>query len=191
MLTITQQFSLLGMKEKSLLGTSSHVKLALVTAGLMDLALNDIITIEKNKVTVTKDLPDSLSYLAAIYQFISKKESMKLARISETLTFKHKEFKQLKQDVTNSLVGQDTQKEPLINRIREEVLAQRMSNETAILIVLLHKTKQLKPYFSKSDISIIKETLKTLKKDESNRLLQAMITNIDALSVVLVSGAIV
>ena len=188
MLTITQKFMLLGMKQNKYFGTNSHIRLALVTAGLMDLEINKIIEIKDNKVSVIKDLPSDLDYLITLYQFIAKKDSIKLTHISQAFAFKNKDFKQLKKDVENSLTDKWSLKESVIEEMRDEFLSDSIRDETIILAVLLHKTRQLKMYFSKHEVSSIKDTIKQLKKENSNKILTQMINNIDALNVVIVSS---
>ncbi len=45
----------------------------IVVAGFMDLVLDGIISVEKKKITVIKDLPDRLERIVSLYEYLSEK----------------------------------------------------------------------------------------------------------------------
>ena len=45
----------------------------LAAAAFLDLTVNDIVTVEKKKITVIKELPDSLVYLEDLYTYLKEK----------------------------------------------------------------------------------------------------------------------
>ena len=45
----------------------------LAASAFMDLTVNDIVAVEKKKITVIKDLPDSLEYLEDLYTYLKEK----------------------------------------------------------------------------------------------------------------------
>lgn len=194
MLTITQEFMLLAVKPNKRIASTSRLRLSIVTVGLMDLALKQVIEFEKKKVVVIKELPEELMYLSSLYDVITRKEMMKLSKISEIYSYKNKEFKQLRNDIENSLENLPESvknKEAIIERMRSEFLEDELKDETVVLAAVLNKNKELKKYFSAHEMTSIRNKIKELKKEESNQVLSTMINNIDAINVAVLSSAVI
>lgn len=194
MLSITQELILLTVKPNKRISATSRLRLSIVTAGLMDLALSQVIVFEKKKVVAINPLPEEYQYLVSLYEVITRKEMMKLSKLSEIYSYKNKEFKQLRRDIDYSLenlLESEKNKEVIIERMRAEFLSGEISNETIVLAVMLNKNKELKKYFSKYEMATIKEKIKELKTDESNQVLNTMINNIDAINVAVLSSAVI
>ena len=45
----------------------------IVAAGIMDLKLNGVITMENKKITVIKDIPNELSHIESLYTYLKQK----------------------------------------------------------------------------------------------------------------------
>lgn len=73
--SIIQESFILATNEKGMMSVMyrEYAKSGIVVAGVMDLLLSDIITVEKKKITVIKDLPDELAHITSLYTYLKEK----------------------------------------------------------------------------------------------------------------------
>ena len=67
--TITEEYYVLAVDKNGAISSmrSNELNSGLIASGLMDLMMDGVITIEKNKITVVKDLPEGLKHLKSLY----------------------------------------------------------------------------------------------------------------------------
>lgn len=75
-MTITQEYLMLASNEKGKMslmnGTAS--KAGIVVAGMMDLVLSNGIKIDQKKTEVVGILPEGLSFLSSLYEYLQEKK---------------------------------------------------------------------------------------------------------------------
>lgn len=177
----------------------------LVVAGLMDLLLNDAVTLEKKKITVIKELPGELAHLAPLYEYLHEKprSADKLmsdyytgGRINGFITEIGASLlaKGAATEANGGLFNAKTTyaptpecKEQVIGLIKAAVAKpQEITPHDVALICILDGTKNLHQYFSKYESDELKATLKELKKDPQNKQLADMINYVnDMITIIL------
>lgn len=180
----------------------------LVAAALVDLLINDIVAVEKKKITVIKELPDSLEYLEALYTYL--KEKPRTMEKAMTDFYAGSRNRKLAEKIGESLykdgvaaedagglfgskrvfIPEKDYKEELAAIIRSAVREEEMSPRDVALIWILQQTNCLKQYFSKHETDQLKKKQKEMKKDPLNKQLANMIDYVGDMTAVMAAVAV-
>lgn len=175
----------------------------LAASAFMDLTVNDIVVVEKKKITVIKDLPDSLEYLENLYTYL--KEKPRHMEKMMTDFYAGSRNKKLAEKIGESLckdgaaveekgglfapkrvfIPEKAYKDELIGMIRSAVQEEEMAPCDVALVWLLQQTNCLKQYFSKHESDQLKQKLKEMKKDPQNKQLAEMIDYVSDMTAVM------
>ena len=175
----------------------------LAASAFMDLTVNDIVVVEKKKITVIKDLPDSLEYLEDLYTYL--KEKPRHMEKMMTDFYAGSRNKKLAEKIGESLckdgaaveekgglfapkrifIPEKAYKDELIGMIRSAVQEEEMAPCDVALVWLLQQTNCLKQYFSKHESDQLKQKLKEMKKDPQNKQLAEMIDYVSNMTAVM------
>ena len=175
----------------------------LAASAFMDLTVNDIVVVEKKKITVIKDLPDSLEYLEDLYTYL--KEKPRHMEKMMTDFYAGSRNKKLAEKIGESLckdgaaveekgglfapkrvfIPEKAYKDQLIGMIRSAVQEEEMAPRDVALVWLLQQTNCLKQYFSKHESDQLKQKLKEMKKDPQNKQLAEMIDYVSDMTAVM------
>ncbi len=175
----------------------------LAASAFMDLTVNDIVVVEKKKITVIKDLPDSLEYLEDLYTYL--KEKPRHMEKMMTDFYAGSRNKKLAEKIGESLckdgaaveekgglfapkrvfIPEKAYKDELIGMIRSAVKEEEMAPCDVALVWLLQQTNCLKQYFSKHESDQLKQKLKEMKKDPQNKQLAEMIDYVSDMTAVM------
>lgn len=180
----------------------------IVAAGIMDLLLNGIITIEKKKITVIHDMPGEYECISSLYSYLKEKPRSIGKLMSDYIASAGRRLNQLKQDIGESLVAgqmaleaqgglfgnkkvyipEKAYQEELAGVLKEAMLREdELSSYDMTLIYLLGETKNLNRYFSKSERDEIKVKLKEMKKNPKNRQLSDMINYVNDVTAIMMA----
>lgn len=198
-LSISQEYYLCAVNEKGSISSFAAEKLVcLVASALLDMKLADCIEIENKRVQVIGDLPEELSFLDSLYDFIHVGKPVKVEKILEEYTYSmtDKRLKRLMADLGRSMEEDGITKEVVsglfggkssyvpnqkavelvIDKVRAEMLEEgTVTEEVAALIVLLDISKSMKYYFSKYEQKKIKEKLERLLHDPNGKMVKEMV----------------
>lgn len=175
----------------------------LAASAFMDLTVNDIVVVEKKKITVIKELPDSLVYLEDLYTYL--KEKPRHMEKMMTDFYAGSRNKKLAEKIGESLckdgaaveekgglfapkrvfIPEKAYKDELIGMIRSAVKEEEMAPCDVALVWLLQQTNCLKQYFSKHESDQLKQKLKEMKKDPQNKQLAEMIAYVSDMTAVM------
>lgn len=175
----------------------------LAASAFMDLTVNDIVAVEKKKITVIKELPDSLVYLEDLYTYL-KEKSRHMEKMM-TDFYAGSRNKKLAEKIGESLckdgaaveekgglfapkrvfIPEKAYKDELIGMIRSAVKEEEMAPRDVALVWLLQQTNCLKQYFSKHESDQLKQKLKEMKKDPQNKQLAEMIDYVSDMTAVM------
>ena len=166
----------------------------LVVAGLMDLVLNETVTLENKTVTVVKALPCELAHIASLYEYLHEKPRAANKMMGDYYT--GGKINRLITEVGESLLDAGAAveanggmfnakvthapkpecKEQVIDVIKAAVAEpQTITPHDVALIHILDGTKNLHQYFSKYESDELKATLKEMKTDPQNKQLTSML----------------
>ena len=198
-LSISQEYYLCAVNEKGAISSFAAEKLVcLVASALLDMKLADCIEIENKRVQVIGNLPEELSFLDSLYDFIHVGKPVKVEKILEEYTYSmtDKRLKRLMADLGRSMEEDGITKEVVsglfggkssyvpnqkavelvIDKVRVEMLEEgTVTEETAALVVLLDISKSMKYYFSKYEQKKIKEKLERLLHDPNGKMVKEMV----------------
>lgn len=164
-------------------------RVGLLTAGFVDLLLNDIVTVEKKKITVCGELPKELMHLEELYAYLKEKKRTTEKMISDFyLGMSNKKLvTMVGQSLVSAGVAKEAKgtlfapkviyipetgyKEELTGIVKKAVRDRAKAPHDAALIYLLQETKNLNQYLSKYEREQAKEQLKELKSDPQNKQL--------------------
>jgi hypothetical protein len=207
--SITQEYFVLALNEKGNMPAlrTNESKAGLAIAGLMDLLLNDIIAVEKKKITVIKDLSDELEHIAPLYTYLKEKprsieklaNDYVLSTGSRIKQFTAEQGKSLLADniVTEGeggLFGNKTKyipekdyKDELIDIIKSALKKdEEMTPHDMAIIFILEETKNSSQYFSKYERDGLKTKLKEIKKNPQNKLIADVVNYISDIAACMV-----
>lgn len=180
----------------------------IVVAGFMDLLLNDVITVEKKKITVVKDIPNELGHITSLYTYLNEKARSTDKLMSDYYTGSR--MKQLITEIGESLLADGTAtkgtgglfgpkttyipekryKDELIGIIKSALIKDdEINRHDVALIYILNGTKNLNQYFSKHESNEMKAKLKELKKNPLNKQLADMINYVSDMITVIMACA--
>lgn len=204
-LSVAQEYFILAVNEKGVIPSLNMESfICLVAGGLFELQMNDSIEINDKMIAVINPLPEKLNHLKSLYDFINNSDSIKINRLIEkyTISLTDKNINILIDDIGNSLeklnivnlgkaglFGTKNSYKPqkeyislVIDKIRSEVLEDsEISDEVALLTVLLEKSTYLKQYFSKFEQKEIKNKINELCKTPKGKFVNNMIEHIMAI----------
>ncbi|MED3855568.1 GPP34 family phosphoprotein [Priestia megaterium] len=198
---ISQKYLLLVLNDKGGVAPigSLRIRAFMVASGILELVLDNIVSLSDNQVTVKQELPSDKEYLRSIYNKISEGKSIHLKKLGRELISKRELFKELFNSVGDSLVeldvvtktnggllgqsshyiGGENSKKQVVEQIRAELLEEGpVTTDTVVLSSLLIGSRVLKNYFSKFEDKDLNDKLTMLRKDTKNKEIFAMIDSI-------------
>ncbi len=210
-ISLIQEYYLLAVDERGNLPPlrRNESNAGLMAAGVMDLLLGEVITLEKKKISIRKELPEELEYLRPLYTYLEEKPRATNRLMSDYLISTGTRMRELIDKMGKALTAQGVAseekagffgkkttytpdkkyKDDLIGAIKEAVTQTReMSAHDTALVFLLQETKNLYQYFSKYEGEEVKATLKAMKKeiqkDPQKKQMASMLNYINDISAV-------
>lgn len=202
-LAITQEYLICAVNSKGKIsGFSTEKLVCLIASGLLELQLEDCIKIDDKYVTVTNHLPDGKIYLKPLYDFIHQPKPVRMEKILEayTYSFSDKNLYELINSIgasleelglvtsactgifknKNAYIPNSNAVHYVVDMIRAELLEDvEVTEDIALLIVLLEKSKLLKTYFSEYEQKEVKEKLKDLVNSDTGKKIKEMVDYVD------------
>ncbi|ADE72421.1 MULTISPECIES: GOLPH3/VPS74 family protein [Priestia] len=198
---VSQKYLLLVLNDKGGVAPigSLRIRAFMVASGILELVLDDIVSLSDNQVTVKQELPSDKEYLRSIYNKISTEKSIHLKKLGRELISKRELFKELFNSVGDSLVeldvvtktnggilgqsshyiGSENSKKQIVEQMRAELLEEGpVTTDTVVLSSLLIGSRTLKNYFSKFEDKDLNDKLTMLRKDTRNKEIFALIDSI-------------
>lgn len=208
--SIAQEYFVLATNEKGSMPAmrSDESKAGIVVAGVMDLLLNDIVTIEKKKITVIKGKTKELGHITSLYTYLNKKPCSINKLMSDYMISTGSRIKQLTAELGESLLADNvatkgegglfgnktiyipekSYKDEVIGIIKSVVTKdEEITPHDMALIYILKETKNLNQYFSKHESDKLKDKLKEMKKNPQNKLLRDMINYVSDITTVAIA----
>lgn len=179
-----------------------------VVSGFMDLLLNDVITVEKKKITVIKELPEGLRHIGSLYTYLNEKP-----RSTDKLMNDYYMNSRLKQFITEigeslvadgvategnggsfgpktTYISEKNYKDELINTIKTALARDdEITSHDVALIYILNGTKNLNQYFSRHESEELQIRLKEMKKNPQNKQLTEMINYVSDMITIIMACA--
>ena len=214
-LSLSQQFLMFAVnKQGKISSLDTRTWVCCVTSGVIDLHLNDCVSISDEKhptVSIAAELPSTLHHLLPIYQRISEKGPIKLNKLVEQYMMGRSGPRtQLFDSLGNSLVAAGAATPQVsgilkrstgyipdshnLDRLRSAIIAETSSTDaptrnTVILATLLERSKLLKEYFTHDERARIKDMVKKHTDSQADTLIKKTIAHIDALITLLITSA--
>ena len=186
--------------------------LCLVVGGILELLMNRITSLHEKKLFICKPLSAEMEYLLPVYQYIHRKEPVKLQSVVEyfSFNFSNKNLNHLMERVGDSLVAAgwarkeagglfrktalylpDAQaKDNVVQSLRAELLEDGSLTEDIIaLTALLSKSGTLSQFFSTYEKKELKARLRSIKSSPENQLVTQMMDYIESLFALIVIAA--
>lgn len=208
--SIAQEYFVLATNEKGNMPAmyKEESNAGIVAAGLMDLLLNGIVTVEKKKITVIKDIPHEFGHIASLYTYLNEKPRSTDKLMSDYIASTGSRIRQLATEIGESLLAdsaavkgegglfgnkttyipEKSYKDEVIGIIRSAVTKdEEMTSHDMELIYILKETKNLNQYFSKYKSDELKAKLKEMKKNPQNKQLADMINYVSDITAVLMA----
>ncbi|MBP1042270.1 GPP34 family phosphoprotein [Vagococcus sp. BWB3-3] len=212
-LSITQQYFILalGHDKKETFSTSSEKGICFIASQLLELTADSTITFDsKNRIVTTQSLPANKEYLTIVYEFIKKKEPVKLATITDYFVTSFKNnltpaFQLVGTSLMSDGYVQKRAKKQLLGlsdvyEVTESALTHATNNlndiitiphdctdEQLALITLLEKGKILKKYVSKHTRSQAKQLIDDSKNTMEESLIRKMMDRMDSVMATIIS----
>ncbi len=209
--TLTQEYFLCSIGQKGKYSSMDMEKgVCLVAAGLLELLMEDVIVLHDGKFTCIAALPADRQPLAVLYAYIQSKQPVKAEKVLEAFSFTltDKNLRALMQGVGESLartggakkarglfggaryLPDPAEKDRAVQRIRAELLEDGpLTDDVVALTALLHKSGDLKRYFSPYEKKALKDRLKEIKNTTENQLVSQMVEYIELLFSMIVIAA--
>lgn len=202
-LSITQEYFICALNEKGRIsGLSTEKLVCLVAAGLLEMQLENCITINKKEVNVTGELPAGRDYLKPLYDYINQSKAVKIEKIMEAYnySFTDKRLDELVGAIGNSLTmlglvetaqagllgGKKSYipKKNTINGVIDMVRAELLENgevtdDVAALVVLLDKSKSINKYFSEFERKEINTKLTAIINSPNGNMVKSMVEHVN------------
>lgn len=203
--SLLQAYLLCTLQEKARLSAHKREKqVGCIAAALFELEQAGCLMVEGKQVICTGPFPEGRTYLQPFYTVIREKSPVKLATLLEAylLSLTGKRFQEFIQAVGQSLVesglaqetktgllGKKTDYIPnpqavctLVERIRKELLPEGTpTEETAVLILLLEKTKQLSFYLSAFEQEAARQKITDLVHTADGKRTEQMVRQVESL----------
>lgn len=179
----------------------------LLVAGIMDLITNEVISLEKKKILVNSELPNELTFLKSLYEYLNEKPRTTDKLMSEYMAYGGK-MKQFIAEVGESLLkdklvakdesgllGKKTvyipekgYKDELISAVKSALFNDDTATPQDIaLIFILKETKNLNQYLSKHESEEAKTKLKEMKNNCQNKQFVDMINYVSDMTAIVAS----
>lgn len=211
---LTQEYFLLAVNENGTMPLMHREESTsgIVAAGYMELLLHEVISVEKKKITVVRELPDACSHLAPLYQYLSEKTRSIHKLMSDYMASTGARIKQLTAQIGASLckdgstvaskgglfggktvyIPQKECKNALIAALKSAITQDgELSPQDMALLCLLKETKNLYQYFSRHEGEQLNARLKEVKKNPQNKQLAKMISYVSDLTAMIAVCAVV
>lgn len=211
--SLVQEYYILAVNENGMMSLmhKDESTAGVVVAGFMELLLNDIISVEKKKITVVKELPSELAHISSLYEYLSKKQRSTNKLMNDYMLSTSARRKELITQIGESLledgsaaegkggmfgnkvtyIPQEEYKNELISAMKEAVVGKdEMSPHDIALVYILKETKNLNQYFSEYENDKLKARLKEIKKNPQNKHLAEMI-NVCDMTAIMASGVLI
>ena len=204
-LSLTQEYLLCALNEKGAIPSfSTEKRTCLIAAALMELQMENCISLQGKKAVAVRPLPEERGYLRPLYDFVAAATSCQTERILRefTFSFSDRHINDLIAAVGRSLetLGCASASEQGLLRKKEVYLPQReavnmvidkvraelledgeVTEDAAAIAVLLDKAKMLQFYFSKFEQQELKERLAQLAHSAHGAAVQEMLDYVDGL----------
>lgn len=206
--SVAQEYFILATNEKGNMPAMyrEESNAGIVVAGVMDLLLNNIITVEKKKITVIKELPNELRHLTSLHTYLNEKPRSTDKLMSDYMISTESRMRQLITEIGESLLAEHVAtkgegglfgsktiyipeknyKNEVIAVIKSAVTGEdEMIPRDISLICILKETKNLNQYFSQYESNKLKTKLKEMKKNPQNKQLADMINYVNDMIVIM------
>lgn len=204
-LSTTQQYFLCILKKNGKISSFEMEKTTcLAASAVVELLMDDILSLDGKKVLVQAPLPEKKSYLRQVYDIVQKKQPVKFESVVEyfSFNFTDKYMNGLVEDLGESLVELGcVQKEKggfmngktvyipnesdvdyIVQSIRAELLEDgEISEDIVVLTALLNKSRDLQRYFSSYEKQALKKRLNEIRENPQNELIHKATEYIDTL----------
>lgn len=208
-MSIAQEYFLLAVDEETGIFPPlrrGECQAGLVAAGVMDLLEHHVAQMERKTITILGSLPDQLTFLQPLYQYLQQKPRTGERMMGDYLASTGGRIKELTASIGRSLVAigaaeegsgglfgnkpvylpKKSGKEETVARIRA-VLNQDggWTDRDLALLCILQETRTLALYLSPEESGRWKERLKAIRRDPHNRHLADLIHYLDDLTAVM------
>ena len=204
-LSTTQQYFLCVLKKNGKISSLEMEKTTcLAASAIVELLMDNILTLDGKKLSVQAPLPEDKSYLRQVYYVVMKKQPVKFESVMEyfSFNFTDKYMDGLIEDIGESLVNLGcVQKEKggfmngktlyipnaddvdhIVQNIRAEFLEEgEISEDIVVLTALLNKSGDLQRYFSSYEKQALKKRLEEIRENPQNELIRKATEYIDTL----------
>ena len=204
-LSTTQQYFLCVLKKNGKISSLEMEKTTcLAASAIVELLMDNILTLDGKKLSVQAPLPEDKSYLRQVYYVVMKKQPVKFESVMEyfSFNFTDKYMDGLIEDIGESLVNLGcVQKEKggfmngktlyipnaddvdhIVQNIRAELLEEgEISEDIVVLTALLNKSGDLQRYFSSYEKQALKKRLEEIRENPQNELIHKATEYIDTL----------
>lgn len=212
-LSISQAYMLCVLNEHGKLPmVSADLPIAILTGGILDLMLEDCAQVRERKLYLKAPLPDALSHLHPLYQFLAEHDAIKLEDIASQyyFSFTGKKLTQLLSCIGHSLanegcvtpeMGGMTGKKELfvpvpsavdnvVQYIRAELLEDgALSDDIVSLTALLARSNMLKRYFSSYERNALKSRMKEIKTSPQHKSICELLDYVEGMMVAIIVAA--
>ena len=204
-LSTTQQYFLYILKKKGRISSFEMEKTTcLAASAVVELLMDDILTLDRKKLSIQAALPENKIYLRQVYDVVAKKQPVKFESVVECFSFNFtdKYIKALMEDLGESLAKLNcVQKEKggfmrgktvyipneaavdhIVQNIRAELLEDgELSEDIVVLTALLDKSGDLQRFFSAYEKQTLKKRLDEIRENPQNELIRKAAGYIDTL----------
>lgn len=206
--TITEEYYVLAVDKNGAISSirSNELNSGLIASGLMDLMMDGVITIEKNKITVVKDLPEGLKHLKSLYTYLTEKNRTTEKVMGDYVMSMGARMREFIGEIGETLVAEGlaekgkgglfgpkvtyipvkSYKDQLIEAVKDIVKTEdEFSPRDMAFLCILQETHNLNQYFSKYESQEIKDKLKEIKKNPQNKQLAEMVNYVNSMTTVI------
>ena len=204
-LTISQEYFICAVNRKGQIsGFSTERIVCLVAAGLLEMQLENCVSIDKKTVVVVAPLPEKCSHLRPLYDYINTAKPVKVEKILEDYTYSLTDSRLnalmdslgrslidagLAEAVKSGLISSRVSYVPtneainyVVDMVRSELLEDvEITADIACLAILLDSSGAIKTYFSDFERKQIKSKLKKLSQSETGNAVKETISYIQNL----------
>ena len=200
-LKISQAFMLLALNDKGGVASvgSMRIRAYVIASAVLELALDNVISISDEQVTVNQALPAKQASLRAVYEAVKAADSLNFKQLAKKLVTDRGLFKETFEAVGDTLVdlnvvtkdnggvlgnavrfvGGDQAKQQIVEQIRAELLEEgTVTAETIAMTSLLAGSRTLKNYFSKFEENDLNTKLEEIRQDDANKDIFALVDRI-------------
>lgn len=211
--TITQEYFVLAVNEKGSMPPMrrEEASAGIVAAGIMDLLLHGVITMEKKRITVSRALPEELTSLSSLYGYLQEKQRTADKVMSDYVASTGKRLRELMTETGEALsaagaarraeggflgsrtvyIPEQACREEVTGHLKSAVAGDgEMTPHDMALLCILKETKNLNQYFSEAEKGVLKAKVKELKNHPQNRQLADMINYVSDMTAVMAAAVV-